>query len=85
MAAKTFVNETTKMPVLTLARSKNKIWRNDNMNLIKKDEATQALTRFVGNSFEFQQLNKTIENLATIEDLTTTISIRKRMVKKCLE
>ena len=40
------------------------------MELVKKDDAIIALSKFVGNNFEFEKINGAIERLANVENLT---------------
>ena len=41
------------------------------MELVKRDEVKIALSRFVGNNFQFEKINGAIEKLATVENLST--------------
>ena len=36
----------------------------------KKEEASKALVAFTGNNFQFEKINKAIEKLGTVENLT---------------
>lgn len=41
------------------------------MELVKRDEVKIALSRFVGNNFDFEKVNGAIEKLAMVENLST--------------
>ena len=50
------------------------------MLVAKKEEASKALVAFTGNNFQFEKINKAIEKLGTVDNLTK--EEKKEHIKK---